>query len=606
MHPTPQRRRQQWLDLTGTWGFAYDDDDAGLVQGWQSQEHRFGSTITVPFPPESSASGIGDAGFHPVVWYRRTLRLADLPGWSAGQRVRLHFGAVDHSAHVWVNGQLIGTHEGGHTSFVLDVTPALRGQDEQVLVVRAFDSPTDLSQPRGKQYWEAEPGRVWYHRTTGIWQQVWAEVVGDRFLAVVDWTSDVSRGLVGVEATLDGEPRGALSLRVRLSLRGRVLSDDVYGVTGRQTRREIGLPPFFLNSARRELLWSPAHPNLLDAELVLQDASGDVLDRLHSYVGVRSVEAADDFLLLNGMPEYLRMVLSQGYWPQSHLAAPSAEALTREVALVKQLGFNGVRVHQKIEDPRFLYECDRQGVLVWAEMPSAYAFDATAVRRTTAEWMEAVRRDISCPSIVAWVPFNESWGVPHVATSAAQEHLVRGLYSLTRAVDPSRPVIGNDGWEHVQADIWGVHDYGLTGAELSGRWGSDALREQSLAGRPLYPRVTLDAAARSGQPVVITEMGGISYHADPEHVWHGYGSATSPEGVLAAYDDLVGSLLASPSLAGFCYTQLTDTEQESNGLVDVQRRPKVAPELIAEVNRRPSRALPAERLVSAQSAAAAP
>jgi hypothetical protein len=389
---------------------------------------------------------------------------------------------------------------------------------------------------------------------------------------------------------------------LRLTLHGDLLVDDLYRLQDRESHRHVGLEPVVLNVGRRRLLWAPKHPNLVDAELLLETEDGTVVDEVHSYLGLRSVAAADGLFLLNGLPQYLRLVLSQGYWPESHLAAPSDEAIVREVGLIKSLGFNGVRNHQKVEDPRFLYECDRQGLFVWSEMASAYAFSEQAVERFTHEWLEVLRRDYSHPSIVAWVPFNESWGVPDLPGSDAQRSFVRAIYHLTKALDPTRPVIGNDGWEHVVADIWGIHDYALEGGPLRERYGSIDAVERTVAGRPQHHRIQLDGAPRTGQPVMLSEFGGISYHAEPGRPWFGYGTVANQDELVAKYEELVNAVLDSPGLAGFCYTQLTDTEQEANGLVDAARQPKVDPERIAAITRRASKAIPGDLVSAAQEA----
>src|SRR5215217_5800135 len=381
MHPSPQRRRAGWLDLAGPWGFAYDDADVGLRDGWQAQSEPFDRVIRVPFPPESEMSGIHDPSEHPVVWYRRTFRLSDVGAYDRGGRLLLNFGAVDYSATVWLNGRLVDRHVGGHSSFTVDLTYSLSDGDEQVLVVRAEDQPLDLTQPRGKQYWETKPARIWYHRTTGIWQPVWIEAVGRVYIDNMAWTPDIRRGRLGLNIRLNTEPSSALRLRLRLSVKGELLADDSYLVRQQETGREIRLEPDSGGMAGRRLLWSPGNPNLIDAELVLEDTDGTLLDRIASYVGLRSVEADDGLYLINGRPRYLRLVLAQNYWPESHLAAPSDEALRREVELIKSLGFNGVRIHQKVEDERFLYWCDRLGLMVWAEMANAYEFTETAVSR---------------------------------------------------------------------------------------------------------------------------------------------------------------------------------------------------------------------------------
>lgn len=604
LHPTPQLRRRHWLDLTGPWRFAYDDGDVGLAQRWQDRPECFDRDITVPFPPESPASGIGDPSEHPIVWYRRTFRLDDVDGLTPGGRLLLHFGAVDYEARVWLNGQHVGDHEGGHVSFTLDVTEALDREPgtEQAIVVRAVDRPTDLAQPRGKQFWETEPRRIWYHRTTGIWQPVWLEPVPATHIEEVRWTPDPQRGVLGLQVGLSGEPDGDLRIRLRLSLRGNSLADDSYRVGRRETRREIGLEPVALDVASRRLLWSPRHPNLVDAELRLETPDGELVDEVNSYVGLRSVGATDGLFFLNGVPTYLRLVLSQGYWPESHLAGPSEAAIRREVELIRELGFNGVRIHQKVEDPRFLYECDRQGLLVWSEMASAYVYGERAVHRFTHEWLEVLRRDYSHPSIVTWVPFNESWGLPNLPGSDTQRSFVRGIYGLTKALDPTRPVIGNDGWENVIADILGIHDYALDGEAIRQRYGTVEAVERAVTGRPQHNRIQLNGAPRTGQPVVLSEFGGITYEAEAGKPWFGYGSVRTRDEYLAKYEELVSAVLDSPGLAGFCYTQLTDTGQEANGLVDEQRAPKVDPGRVRAITSRPSRAIPGDLITAAQHA----
>jgi beta-galactosidase/beta-glucuronidase len=604
LHPRPQLRRKRWTDLNGTWGFAYDDADVGRMQGWQDRSDVFDRTCVVPYPPESICSGIADTGFHPYVWYRRTFTLDGDTGTSDGGRLLLHFGAVDYAAQVWINGQFVAQHEGGHTPFSADITEALKdGRGEQVLVVRAEDQPTDLSQPRGKQFWEPEPARIWYHRTTGIWQPVWLEPVAGTYIDEVRWTPWVDSGLLALNARLNKSPERMLRMRVRLSLRGDVLAEDVYSVQRQEVRREIGLEPAAANVGRRNLLWHPRHPNLVDAVLTLEDDNGRVLDEVHSYCGLRSSGYSDGYFMLNGLPYYLRLVLSQGYWPESHLAAPSGEAIKREVEMVRALGFNGVRIHQKVEDPRFLYWCDRLGVVVWGEMANAYAFTHQAVERLTREWMEVVTRDLSHPSIVTWVPINESWGVPNLARDPQQRDYVRTLYHLTKTLDQTRPVIGNDGWEHFASDFWSVHDYALDGDTIRERYGTFEAIDRLMSGvQPQHHPVALEGRRPAGEPVVLSECGGISYAPEPGKPWFGYGTVDSTEAYLAKYRELIDAILDCPTIAGFCYTQLTDTEQERNGLLAADRTPKLDPEEVRRITWRPSKAIPGDIISAVQEA----
>jgi hypothetical protein len=336
--------------------------------------------------------------------------------------------------------------------------------------------------------------------------------------------------------------------------------------------------------------------------VVLEDGDGEVLDTVHSYVGLRSIEATDGLFLLNGHPSYLRLVLSQGYWPESHLAAPNEDAIRHEVEAIKSLGFNGVRIHQKVEDPRFLYWCDRLGLFVWSEMANAYLFSNEAVLRFTREWTEIVERDYSHPSIVTWVPFNESWGVPNLPGDPRQRDYVRAIYHLTKALDPTRPVIGNDGWEHFVGDIWGIHDYSLDGDMLRERYGTMQAVTETLTARPQHHRAVLDDQPRAGRPVVLSEFGGISYAPRPGTPWFGYGSVADSDGFLAKYAELTHAVLDSPGVAGFCYTQLTDTEQEANGLLNADRTPKLDPAKVAAVTRRVSRAISADVVTAVQQA----
>jgi hypothetical protein len=466
--------------------------------------------------------------------------------------------------------------------------------------VRAEDDPHDMTQPRGKQDWHERPHAIWYERTTGIWQPVWLEPVPATHLAALTWTSDLDRCVLRVRARVEAPVPAALRLSVRLTLRGDVLADDVYPATAPVVQRDIPLDGSRIQHERRSYLWSPDYPNLVEAQvrLLLGD---EVVDEVSSYCGIRTAGASDDHFVLNGRAYPLRMVLAQNYWPSSHLAAPDGEALKREVELVKELGFNAVRIHQKVEDPRFLGWCDRLGVLAWGEMPSALDFGPRTVRRITSEWLEVLERDQSSPALVAWVPFNESWGVPNLGHDPAQRDAVQALYHLTKAIDPTRPVVGNDGWENLASDMIGVHDYSPSGQVLRDRYGSHEAFERTMATvRPYYRPISLPGLARNGQPLIVSEFGGITYDPGREDYWNGYGAVSSAEELLERYGDLVGALLSSPVVAGFCYTQLTDTAQERNGLLTEDRKPKVDPGAIAGINRQYSAAVPGQALEEVQ------
>ena len=458
VYPRPQCQRALWQSLDGAWQYTFDE--AGTADGLEWQ-----GSIEVPYPPESALSGVKDEGFHKVIWYQRSFSVPD--DWQ-GKRLLLHFGAVDYRAQVWVNGQLVVTHEGGHTPFSADITDALV-DGEQTVTVRAEDDPFDLSKPRGKQDWQREPHRIWYPRTTGIWQSVWLEPVPQTRVGTFCLTPDLSQFAVHAEVWLHGDVAG-LSLDVRFEQGEEVLAADTWQLSQTTISRTVNLAVSGFDDLR-DYVWSPEHPNLIDVRFTLKRGD-EVLDEVESYTALRSVEAREGRFFLNGRPYFLRLALDQGYWDESLLAAPSDEALKKDVELAKAMGFNGVRKHQKIEDPRYLYWADKLGLLVWEELPSAYVFTPDAVHRLTKEWLEVINRDYNHPCIVAWVCFNESWGVPDLVHSAAQRHLVAGLYHLTKSLDTSRLVVGNDGWEHVETDLLTIHDYSRDAETLEERYGT--------------------------------------------------------------------------------------------------------------------------------------
>lgn len=613
-YPRPQLVRQRWADLDGPWSFRFDDSDVGLEYSWHTSpawQADDGATriVLVPFPPESRASGIGDTGYHPIVWYQRRITFSDLreagytaPGGPASNvsdgaratllaahtRVLLYFGAVDYRCTVWLDGEVIGTHTGGHTPFTCDMTNVIRRAAHRVradelgldLIVRAEDNPHDLDQPRGKQDWQRTPHSVWYHRTTGIWQKVWLEAVPSQSISRVHWVPNIPTQSVDVSIELRGFAAEGASVHVRATDGDTPLGSVTVPVdaSAQTVTATLGLTALRNGQGYENLIWSPEHPHLIDTIVELRHADGTVIDAAASYFGLRSVGVENQHFLLNDRPYYVRAVLSQGYWPDSFLASPSALALRREVELIKELGFNTTRVHQKIEDPRFLFWADRLGLLVWEEAPSAFAFSRRSIDLLMHEWMEAVQRDLSHPSIVTWVPVNESWGVQHIAHVPAQRSYAAALASVTRALDPTRPVVSNDGWEHVDSDIITIHDYEPSGAVLATTYADDSARERLVAGiGPAGRRVLVDTThAQRDKPVMLSEFGGVRYeltHADTS-AW-GYSTASDASDFAARLSDLLHGVRISSFLAGFCYTQLTDTEQEANGLLTAQREPKL-------------------------------
>lgn len=577
-YPRPQLRRSNWTSLNGIWKFAYDDE--GLFARPADIGH-WKQNIEVPFAPESIRSGISNTGFHPNCWYEREFQVD-----AAAGRVLLHFGAVDYRARVWVNGQFMVDHEGGHTPFSMDITSVLRAEGPQVVTVWAEDDPHDLAKPRGKQDWQRYPHSIWYPRTSGIWQTVWLEQVAETYIDRLRWTPHFERWEIGFEAFVAGKPQDNMQLKVRLTAGNQLLVNDTYEVLNGEIHRRIALSDPGIDDYRNALLWSPEKPTLIDAQIQLW-CQGQLLDEVQSYTAMRTVSIERDRFMLNGHPYYLRLVLDQGYWEDTLMTAPSGEALRRDVELTKQMGFNGVRKHQKIEDPRFLYWADALGLMVWEEMPSAYRFTPKAVERLMKEWAEVIERDASHPCIVVWVPFNESWGVPDLTATPAHRHCVQALYHLTKTLDPTRPVIGNDGWESTATDILAIHDYDTQLDRLARRYGpevklSDLFDRQRPGGRVL----TLDGYPHQGQPIMLTEFGGIAFTPpeDHDHTW-GYARSSNISELQIQYTNLLHTVNKIEMFSGFCYTQLTDTFQEANGLLYADRTPKFPMEAIAAATR---------------------
>jgi beta-galactosidase/beta-glucuronidase len=575
-YPRPQFVRKRWLSLNGRWEFERDPGDVGGRAGWHRRS-SFSERIVVPFAAESQLSGIGDAGFHDVVWYRRSVVV---PADWAGDHVLLHFGAVDYSADVWVNDTHVGHHQGGQTPFSFNVgrcreDPA--APTRLTIVVRAEDRARDRTQPRGKQYWEEHADGIYYTRTTGIWQSVWLEPVASAHIQSVRGTPCLDDGSVQWRLALGGRVPEEPGLRLNITVSD---AEGPYGtvdVPVGAREFECGLPAHRGGWPPRA--WSPDDPHLYDVHFRLWRGD-ELVDEVDSYLGFRRFEARDGRLWLNGRPYFLKMVLDQGYFPGGVLTAATGDALRRDVEMVKAMGFNGVRKHQKVEDPVWLSWCDRLGVLVFGEMANSFAFSPASVRRITREWMAVIERDYNHPAIVAWVPINESWGIPDVSRDSRQRAHLDALYHLTKSLDSTRLVVSNDGWEHGQGDLCTLHDYAGEATALAQRYGtlSEVLKAQP-AGRALYA----PGHHYAGEPVLVTEMGGVALDVADGRGW-GYSSAESGTALAARYRELVTALAACPPVQGFCYTQLTDVEQEVNGLLTFERTPKMDVNAIREVN----------------------
>lgn len=574
-HPKPQLMRENWDNLNGLWDFAFDMSQSGLEDEFWKQG-VFPHQILVPFCPESKLSGIGFTDFIPAVWYRRRVQISRerMDG-----RVILHFGAVDFECRVWVNDREAGCHRGGYCSFSFDIS-ALVTEGENTIVVYAADDPRSGKQSCGKQSLRRASHGCFYTRTTGIWQTVWLEYVPKAYLKGLRVVPDVFNGSVHITAALVEGDEGRLTFTLLEEGRPAV----------RQEVRSMGQTAQCSLTLQSPRPWSPDSPFLYDLEIELE--KNGIKDIVHSYVGLRSVEWKNHKFYLNGKPLFQRLVLDQGFYPTGIYTAPDDAALVRDIRLSKELGFNGARLHEKVFEERFLYHADRLGYLVWGEYGN-WGLDITVAEGLEIflpEWMETMARDFNHPAIIGWCPFNETFDMPVNAPRRRQDdEVIKNVYHVTKALDPTRPVIDTSGFYHVETDIYDLHDYEQYPAVFMERYGH---------GKPGDP--CFDEAARDGrqcydgtQPLFMSEYGGTFWiqdeearatmHAQQDVGWRKWENPKSEEDVCLRYEGLTTVLLKSKAFCGFCYTQLTDVEQETNGLYTYDRQKKFSDEMYRRI-----------------------
>ena len=564
-YPRPDFQREKWLPLNGEWDFSFD-------------EPIFDQKILVPFACETKLSGIHDTSFHNAVWYRRSF---SLPEPMHDRQILLHFGAVDYTCRLWVNDQFIREHTGGQCGFSADITDALNASGENVIVLEARDDPADLEMPRGKQYWKPESESIFYTRTTGIWQSVWLEAVSPMHLCSCRITPLFDERSVRFSYALSAAPQH-VTLTAEITFRGKTAG--AVSVTPTSARGafdwQIDQSALSAWNYQEDLVWTPEQPNLFDVTFRILEHGCEV-DAVQSYFGMRKVSIQNGQFLLNNRPYYQKLVLDQGYWPESLLTAPSDEAFIRDIELTKAMGFNGVRKHQKVEDPRYLYHADRMGLLVWGEIGAAYLYSEQYADRIYREWLDVLRRDYNHPCIVVWTPLNESWGVQEIETDPRQQAHSEAMVAITKSMDTTRLVVDNDGWEHTNGDLLTIHDYSPSGEMLRAHLGSmDAI----LALRPAQRALFVGRHAYAGQPILLSEFGGVKFvpGTEAQHSW-GYCEADSCAAFAGKLRELFDAVRACPLVDGYCYTQLTDEETEQNGLLTYDRTPKLPLETICAI-----------------------
>ena len=557
-YPRPQMVRSNWMNLNGQWDFLFDFGNSGVERQLYLNEQFDRNevlSITVPFCPESRLSGIGYTDFIPAVWYRRTVTLEKT---SLSGRVLIHFGAVDYAMKLWVNGQPAGSHRGGYSSFTFDIT-SLVADGENTLTVWAEDDNRNGHQPRGKQSALYHSHDCDYTRTTGIWQTVWLEFVPQYYIQSYRVYPNIQDATLRVE--IKAQAPAGTKVKLAASFAGKAMGEATATVCSGTACAVISLDELHL--------WDVNSPNLYDLQLEM-DA-----DTVIGYFGMRSVEIKPDGLHLNGRPFFMRTVLDQGFNPEGIYTAPSDDFLHRDLELSMAAGFNGGRLHQRVFEERTLYWADKLGYIVWGEYANNNVqYDGRGIGNFLPEWMEVLERDFNHPALIGWCINNESYWMKDV-----DEINQRTIYDVTKRLDPTRPVIDASGGIHFVTDMYDVHDYTQDPAELKA-YLDKMLDDPAYIHNP-HHQPSLARNIYEGQPYWISEYGGIHW-GDPNSFIYGVAPKTVEE-FITRYEGLTQVLLENRRICGFCYTQLTDIEQERNGIYNYDRTPKFPPEVYARM-----------------------
>jgi beta-galactosidase/beta-glucuronidase len=590
-YPRPQFTRPDWLNLNGEWEFEIDNGDSGLARGLC--DRSLSDKITVPFCPEAKLSGIEHTDFLLAVWYRKEVTIPQ--EWN-GKTTLLHFGAVDYDATVWANGVEVGRHRGGFTPFTC-VLDGIGAGETVTLVIRARDDWRD-SKPRGKQSQQYAPHGCHYTRTTGIWQTVWLEPIPKIALRRPRLTPDLANNLIRLDQPLTGNAPG-YTLHATLH--------DAQGIVAEASvRADLDLAPHLdlpIPEHRRRV-WSVEDPHLYDVELELRDASGTVIDKAGSYMGLRSIAIDGQAIKLNGKWVFQRLVLDQGYYTDGVMTAPSDAALIADITMSQAVGFNGARLHQKVFEERFLYHADRLGYLIWGEFGdwgcAEYGpkrdhqrMDAAYVR----QWLEALERDYSHPAIIGWCPLNETHqALTDVITQL--DDVTHAMYLAAKAMDTSRPVLDTSGYSHrvAHADVYDCHDYIGEQDWAEGIKNFTERHAHMAEGKPhINPNGTAGewSVPYRGQPFFVSEFGGFKWvpedrRGDAAPSWGYGGDPTSLEDFYLRFQAKCDVLLDNPQMFGYCYTQLTDIYPELNGIYTFDRHAKFDSDRLKKIQERPA------------------
>lgn len=563
-YPNPQFERKQWINLNGKWDFYIDYGNSGKDRKIFNKP-SFDESIVVPFCMESKLSGIEHHDFAQSVWYKKRVNVESV--WTEnGRRTFLHFGASDYETEAFINGESVGIHYGGYSSFSFDITKYIKSGENDI-TVRVFDDNRSGKQPRGKQASQFYSSGCDYTRTTGIWQTVWLESTPNSYIKSAKFTPSLKNGTLFIEA--ETNDAAGKTLTATAFFDGKEVASE--SVVCGWARNNIVL------KIQEPHAWELENPALYELVLGLEE------DTVYSYFGLRDIELKDRRFYLNGKPVFQRLILDQGFYPDGLYTAPTEQELIADIERSKAMGFNGARLHQKIFEPRFLYHCDRMGYIVWEEHAN-WGFDccgAYAYEGFVSEWLEIMQRDVNHPSIIGWCPLNET-------SRFINQKFVRYLYSFTKAYDSTRLFIDNSGWFHVDGtyDMYDVHDYCDNTDTFRRRF--DKLARGEAAEHLLFNEPRKDNGGYSNAICFISEFGGKRMANVDSGDW-GYGEAAANEKeFIEYYDGLCKALLNNPAITAFCYTQLTDIEQECNGLYTYDRKPKVNVKAIHDITSYPA------------------
>lgn len=568
--PRCQFVREHYEVLNGQWDFAFDYDNKGEALQFH-KGFKKDNDILVPFPYETKASGVGIEELCENVWYQKHLNITK----KARKRYILHFEGLDYVSKVFVNSNYVGSDRGAYHRQSFDITDYIKDGDN-LLVVKCEDSYS-MRQPRGKQRWKKESFTCFYVDIVGIYKPVWLEEVDESYIVHMKMTPDLDRNLID----FDFEYSRYKDLKLEISLvdNGNIIEEKIYPLQSKYENHVFEIED-------KMTPWSPLNPKLYDLKLRLIDEKNNILDEVISYVGFRKVEGKDGFTYLNNRPLYQKLVLDQGYWKESSITPKSLDDLKDDILKMKAFGFNGCRKHEKVEDERFLLLADYLGYLVWEEIPSFYEMSEEAKENYRGELPHILKEFYNHPSIITWTLFNESWGIEDILDNKDTQKFVDEMYHLTKEYDQTRFVITNDGWEHTLSDIITYHHYNQSG-DLLYSFYEDKEASLTEIWKDHWKGAFAHGYQYRGQPIIFSEFGGTAFVKNVNDTNWGYGQAVKDDDeYIARLDSLFGALQKLSYLSGYCYTQVSDVEQEVNGLLDHDHKEKINPELLRKIQER--------------------